>query len=54
MTGASIAMMSMLAMLSLFAATILSRPWMRYTALALGCLEIGMIFFVLIIAYQYR
>lgn len=39
----SIAMIAALAMLSLFAATILSRRWMRYTALGIGIAEIVML-----------
>lgn len=46
----AIAMCGMLAMLSMVGTTILSKPWMRYTALGCAILETGMVIFLVVIA----
>ena len=45
----SIAMILMLAFLSMFGATILSKPWMRWTALGCAVVEVAMAIFLICI-----
>lgn len=47
----SIAMCGLLAMLSMVAATILRRRWMRYVALGCAAVETAMVAFLIYIAH---
>lgn len=49
-TVPSIVMLSLLAFMSMFAASILSRPWMRWTALTLATMETIMVVFLVMLA----
>lgn len=46
----SIAMIGLLAMLSMLGATILSKPWMRWAALGIAAVEIAAVAFLILIA----
>lgn len=49
MTGISIALISLNAMLAMFAACILSRRWMRYFALGCAAVEVAAVVFLVAI-----
>lgn len=46
----SIAMVSLIAMLSMLGAVILRKPWMKFTALGLAAVEVGLVIFLVIVA----